>query len=257
MRLFNSFIIAFATYSRIPMPQAEWNDDNMKYSICFLPLVGVAAGILLIGLYYLAGILLFNIIIFAAVAACLPVFITGGIHMDGFCDTTDALSSYQPMERKLEILKDSNSGAFAVIKCVMWFLLYFAAFTQISASGIYIVSVGYVLSRSLSGLAIVSLKTARGSGLAAAFKGAAHKRNVAFVLIILTVFCVSGMVIISPVTGGAAIISAGMMFIYYRVMSYGQFGGITGDIAGYFLVMCEFAIIWGIVITEGVLRLWN
>ncbi|MHB1150844.1 MAG: adenosylcobinamide-GDP ribazoletransferase [Eubacteriales bacterium] len=257
MRLFNSFIIAFATYSRIPMPRAEWNDENMKYSICFFPLVGAAAGILLLGLYYLAGMLLFNIIIFAAAAACLPVFITGGIHMDGFCDTIDALSSYQPIERKLEILKDSNSGAFAVIKCAMWFLLYFAAFTQISATGIYIVSVGYVLSRALSGLAIVHFKTARGSGLAAAFKGAAHKRNVTVILIILIVFCVSVMICISPFTGGAAVISAGLMFIYCRVMSYGQFGGITGDIAGYFLVMCEFAMVWGVVITEGVLRLWN
>lgn len=257
MRLFNSFIIAFATYSRIPMPQTEWNDDNMKYSICFFPLVGAIAGGLLIGLYYLSEMLIFNSIIFAAAAACLPVFITGGIHMDGFCDTIDALSSYQPMERKLEILKDSNSGAFAVIKCAVWFLLYFAAFTQISVAGIYIVSIGYVLSRSLSGLAIVNFKTARGSGLAAAFKGAAHKRNVTVILIILTVLCVSGMIFISPVTGGAAVISVGLMFIYYRVMSYGQFGGITGDIAGYFLVMCEFVIVWGIVITEGVIKLWN
>lgn len=42
-----------------------------------------------------------------------------------FCDTTDALSSHQPRERKLEILKDSHTGAFAVIWCAVYFILYF------------------------------------------------------------------------------------------------------------------------------------
>ena len=39
-----------------------------------------------------------------------------GFHVDGFMDTMDALHSYQPRERKLEILKDSHIGAFSVIK---------------------------------------------------------------------------------------------------------------------------------------------
>ena len=37
------------------------------------------------------------------------------IHMDGFLDTMDALNSYGSREKKLEILKDSRTGAFAVI----------------------------------------------------------------------------------------------------------------------------------------------
>ena len=36
----------------------------------------------------------------------IPVFITGGIHLDGFLDTQDALSSWQTKERRLEILKE-------------------------------------------------------------------------------------------------------------------------------------------------------
>ena len=35
--------------------------------------------------------------------------------MDGFCDTCDALASHQDRARKLEILKDSRVGAFAVL----------------------------------------------------------------------------------------------------------------------------------------------
>ena len=51
-----------------------------------------------------------------AAAFCLvPVAITGGIHLDGYADTSDALSSYGDREKKLEILKD-NKEAFITIQ---------------------------------------------------------------------------------------------------------------------------------------------
>ena len=52
-----------------------------------------------------------------------PVLVTGGIHLDGFLDTADALSSWQPWEKKLEILKDSHAGAFAIIMGCAYFAL--------------------------------------------------------------------------------------------------------------------------------------
>ena len=69
-------------------------------------------------------------VLFAAAAACLPLLITGGIHMDGFMDTVDALASHQSRERKLEILKDSACGAFAVLYCGVYLLLSFALYYE-------------------------------------------------------------------------------------------------------------------------------
>ena len=40
MRLIRSFVIAFSTYSRIPMPQVEWSEENRKYAMWFFPLIG-------------------------------------------------------------------------------------------------------------------------------------------------------------------------------------------------------------------------
>ena len=40
-----SLIIALAMYSKIPVPQIEWNKKNMKYALCFFPVVGVIIGI--------------------------------------------------------------------------------------------------------------------------------------------------------------------------------------------------------------------
>ena len=55
----------------------------------------------------------------------LPVLVSGGIHTDGFIDTVDALSSYGDKEKKLEILKDPHTGAFAIIGAIMYYLLFF------------------------------------------------------------------------------------------------------------------------------------
>ena len=32
-------IVAFAMYSKVPMPRVEWNETSMKYALCFFPLM--------------------------------------------------------------------------------------------------------------------------------------------------------------------------------------------------------------------------
>lgn len=39
--LWNNFKVAFAMYSKIPMPMADWNKENMKYTFCFFPFIGL------------------------------------------------------------------------------------------------------------------------------------------------------------------------------------------------------------------------
>ena len=117
MILFESLLVAFSTYSALPMPQFEWNRRNMQYAICFFPMVGLVCGLVLLGWHQLCRWQQVSEIFFAAGAVILPLLLTGGIHMDGYMDTVDALSSHQPKERKLEILKDSHCGAFAILYC--------------------------------------------------------------------------------------------------------------------------------------------
>ena len=49
MHVIRSLCIAFSTYSRIPVPQVAWTDENRKYSMCFFPLIGAVIGLLLWG----------------------------------------------------------------------------------------------------------------------------------------------------------------------------------------------------------------
>ena len=48
--LWNSFKIAFAMFSKIPVPQAEWTKENMKYMFCFFPFIGAVVGALSYGI---------------------------------------------------------------------------------------------------------------------------------------------------------------------------------------------------------------
>ena len=98
-------------------------------------------------------------------AALIPLAVTGGIHMDGFMDTVDARASWQPAEKRLEILKDSHTGAFAVMACAGYLLLSAALYSEAdAAAGLRLVGV-FILSRALSAWALAILKGARQDGM--------------------------------------------------------------------------------------------
>lgn len=44
------------------------------------------------------------------------------------------------------------------------------------------------------------------------------------------------------------IVAAAGTWLYYRYMAYKEFGGITGDLAGFFLQICEVVMLYGVVI---------
>ena len=85
--------------------------------------------------------------------------------MDGFMDTCDAMASWGDREKKLAILKDSHTGAFAVMACSLYLLLYTAGCTEFTERTAAAVSFGFPLSRSLCGLLISSLPQARETGM--------------------------------------------------------------------------------------------
>jgi adenosylcobinamide-GDP ribazoletransferase len=238
-QLWNGLKISFAMYSRIPTPATEWTDENMKYSMCFFPVVGMVIGAVMYGWYLLCGILPFGNTFQTAVYLVIPVIISGGIHLDGLLDTADALSSWQPTERRLEILKDSNSGAFAIIVAFVYFILYFGVMSEVNSKSIGVICVSFVLSRSLSGYSVVTFKKARNTGLAVAFANPAQKKTVQVTMIGFILVCAVLLVWINPLPGLGVLAAAALVFAYYRYMSMHYFGGITGDLCGFFTQVCE------------------
>ena len=244
--LLRSCAIAFSTYSRIPMPMVEWNEKNMRHTLAFFPLVGAAVGAAFWGAGALCGLLDAGPILRAGVLTAAPALVTGGIHLDGYCDTVDALASHASREKKLVILKDSSAGAFAVIWCCVWFLAYFSLLTE--AKSLPTLAAGFVLSRALSARAIERLPSAR-AGMGAALKSGS--RFPWWVLAVYLVLC-GGAVWLwgEPLAALAALAAAALFYFYYKSMAMRQFGGFTGDLAGWFLQVCELVILAAVVLTE-------
>ena len=160
--------------------------------------------------------------------------------MDGFMDTADALHSYEKKEKKLEILKDPHVGAFAVISAICYFLLYGAGLTLIwKNKQLLLLGLGFIVSRTLSGMSMVWFPAAKKEGTLYTFSSAAHKRTVRVVLVTLLALCFISAVMIHPIIGAVVALAAMWVWTYYYYMSKKQFGGITGDLAGYFLCLCE------------------
>ena len=101
MIVLQTMAVAFAMFSALPVPQFTWNSKNMRYALCAFPLIGGVIG----ALWSLCGALPLPDMIRAGGFCLIPVLVTGGIHLDGYADTSDALSSYGDREKKLEILK--------------------------------------------------------------------------------------------------------------------------------------------------------
>ena len=239
--LWNNFKIAFAMFSKIPMPKADWDEKNMRYMLCFFPLIGAVIG----GLILLAGCFGmhfgFQTNFMAALLTLIPVLVTGGIHVDGLLDTADALSSWQERTRRLEILKDPHAGAFAIITACAYFLAWFGAYSVVwtDRDCMCILALGFLLSRSFSGLGVVTFPKARPDGTVAEFSRSASELRVKRVLIGYSILLGIGMVWIQPVLGLAAVLTAVLVFVSYHHMALKYFGGTTGDLSGWFLCVCE------------------
>ncbi len=236
--LLQSFFIAFSMYSKIPMPRTDWTKDAMKYSMCFFPLVGGVIGLLIMAWYTLfygkIGELFFT-----AVAVLIPVLVTGGIHLDGMLDTADALSSYKSREEKLEILKDSHAGAFAIIVGICYFVAYFGVYSEVTPETVPVLSLGFLLSRIYSALAVVSFPLAKNTGLVHTFSDMSLKKTVRIVMAVGLLVVTACLLFVDWVYGLGASVAAALTFLYYYRMSGKKFGGITGDLAGFFVQICE------------------
>lgn len=187
----------------------------------------------------------------------LPVFVSGGIHLDGFMDTCDALGSHASREKKLEILKDSHSGAFAVLGCVIYFLCYYVLSLELcdyffgeNSSHRFInffvrfmdflpFGFAFILSRLLSAFAVASFPIAKNSGLVHTFSTMSARRFTAIWCGAWFVLICAAMILLFDEAALFVIVPCILVFIFYYFMAKKNFGGITGDTAGWFVQLCE------------------
>ena len=242
-------------YSKIPIPGFKWKEGDYSHSLAFFPLVGVLIGALVFAINCLSPFNHLHVAVRIILTMLVPLVITGGFHLDGFMDTEDALNSYGTTEKKLQILKDSHIGAFAVISLMKWMMIYAAAVTAIllndkcSAEVVLVLGTTFVISRCLSGITSVFFTKARKEGMLYEETQSDQKAVVALLIVQLLTACLLALYM-NPLYGASVITAFSLYMACYRHKAYKEFGGVTGDTAGFFLTTGEIlaAVVLAIVI---------
>lgn len=120
-KLFNSFFTTFGLICRIPV-KIKYNTDFSMFGF-FFPIIGLIVSALVLGLFFLVnpiftqwGITVFLILILQYGAFNL-------FHFDGLLDCADAFLYNTTKERRLAILTDKRTGAFAIFSGAIYLLL--------------------------------------------------------------------------------------------------------------------------------------
>lgn len=172
--ILDPFLVAFQFLTIIPLPaglssasMAEGREIGR--SAVYFPAAGLIKGGILLLTYALTDAF-FADQITAAIILVISIIITGGFHLDGLADTFDAIASGKPVERKLEIMKESTTGPAGITAIVLVILLkYTLILSIISAKAIFILLIFPVLGSWSIIPAMFHGKSARSDGLGRIF----------------------------------------------------------------------------------------
>ena len=252
-----AILSAFSTFSVLPTPRVEWNAYSLKNVLAALPLVGVVIGGFLCLYHWISTLLALPAILSAIAFTVLPIALSGGIHLDGFADSVDALSSHAAPEKKRAILKDPHAGAFAVIGISCYLLSYFGlcAALPFDWKTVGLLGITHVLSRAVGSLLSLLLPSASETGMQKAFRDSADGGSV-WILLVWIVLALGGAAVLSPLAAIGMAISGVLVFFYIRHTAKKQFSGMSGDLAGYGISLSAAAMLLALVLSERAVTLW-
>lgn len=239
-KYYKGFLMAISMFTIIPLPRYEWDDEGGKNIMKFYPVIGVIVGV--IWYLVLSGLSLLgaSTMVIAAITLITPFLLTGMLHLDGYMDVCDALLSRRNKEEKLRILKDPHTGAFAVISVVMLFVVNFSAIYTVvdknnSTIGLILIP---IISRSLMGYLLLSKESMKGSSLGAFFKQGTGKTDKAILITCLILSSIIS-VFVFRIYGVIMSLSMILVSIFFVSNAAKEFDGMSGDSAGYGLVIAE------------------
>ena len=242
MKILRWMAVSFSLFSRIPMPHFKWEEEDMAKSLLFFPFVGAVIGAFVFGagyLYYEYNLPFWAV---GALILLIPILLTGGFHLDGYMDVKDAISSYAPREKKLEILKDPHVGSFAIIGLITRVIIAGVSICLILLQGDMNIVLSLALvfwnGRCLSAITSITFPKARKDGM---LYSETKKHDIGET-ILLVVQLLAGLAFTfwaDAFTGVLEMVAGSLIVLYYWYKTGKEFGGVTGDTAGYFITCFE------------------
>jgi adenosylcobinamide-GDP ribazoletransferase len=176
------------------------------------------------------------------------VLLTGGLHLDGLADSTDAWAgSHGDRDKALNIMKDAASGPAGVTAVTLILLVKFAALSVLIRENTWsALLIAPVLGRAAIVLLLLTTPYVRLEGLGAA-QAAFLSRRPAIMALIISAVAITGF----GSTGIWALAAALGLWWILRTMMIRRLGGATGDTFG---ASCELIETAALVVTALISR---
>ncbi len=231
-----AFWMAVQFLTRLPTPKIDLVPDHeAARAFWFYPLVGLILGALL-GASYLAfelwggwNLSLTQVWVVAAIIVTLWAFLTGGLHLDGLADSADGWMSGAARERTLEIMRDSNSGAGAVIFVPLLLLLKFSALVHLlSNQMLWPLLVAPLIGRAAIVPLVLTTPCARSEGMGHRLKAHLNPK-IHCAILLLSVFVTA---LLAREQAWPVLIGSLLLGTALRQWMLRRLGGYTGDTLG-------------------------
>ncbi|WP_059350965.1 adenosylcobinamide-GDP ribazoletransferase [Bacillus coahuilensis] len=251
--IWKGFLFSLQFLTIIPIKiDIDLHPTSIKRSVQLFPIIGILKGVLLFICMNFVGISDLSFITQAFFLWLVSIVITGGLHLDGWMDTSDAYFSYKDPLKRLEVMKDPRVGAFGVISLIMLLSTKFIFIYEIirmtsEASGWLIVIPPFISYIALS-LQLVTFPAAKKDGMANFFRQHVKPKDLYICWIYGLIVCIIGFVY-DIYLGFIVMLFVGFAVVFYvwvkkKVVKW--FNGITGDVLGANLEGMEL-FLWGIL----------
>ena len=240
MKMMKGLIMCIQFFTSIPIPyEVPMDRRHINMAIKMFPVLGLLQGFLYgILAYALIGWTPLSALAIAFIIWLSQVVITGGIHLDGWMDCSDAFFSYRDRAKRLEIMKDPRMGAFGVLSVIVilsarFLFIYEIVVMAVDVSYIFIVLIPFI-GKMVMGVLLMSVKGAKEDGLGTLFKQAASSRTLwIYPIYLLPMLLLILLLWPKAMLGVLLVVIVALLFILVtsrKIMNW--FGGITGDVLG-------------------------
>ena len=237
-KYFRACMMALTMFCAIPCPFHTWDDAARPLMTLFLPVVGTWIGILWTGAAFLLRLTPLPALVCGAVLCAFPFLITGGMHMDGFLDVTDAVKSWRDLDERRRILKDPNTGSFAVMHGILLVMTQFALFASAKEdANPFALLLIAVVSRTLAGLFVTILRPLSTSEYSRTYRKSVKKSHVAVFITVFVIAAALGFLLLGRYGFVTPAVTFGYLWYLYR--GFRSLDGMSGDISGYALTFGE------------------
>lgn len=239
MKLLMGLMINLQFFTSIPIKrELPMDQQNLRGAIQAFPLVGLIQGVSYsILLYAVMNWTPFSQVAAAFILWLATILLTGGIHLDGWMDASDAYFSYQDQEKRLEIMKDPRTGAFGVISVIVLlscrFFFIYELITNIGPLIYYLIAALPFFSKSVMGAVLLTVQSAKNEGLGRMFQQAATAKVLwiyPFYILVFLIAVFLSKVYFIPIC--LLLLASILCYLISRRNALKWFGGITGDVLG-------------------------